>query len=104
MKKNRKPQPISREYYESLVDAANYLDFALTELDGGDRYETMSTLLDARLMVLNVYPSDGSTTCRMLGGRYGYPFICSECGAEFDVDIIHGELRYCPNCGRTVVA
>lgn len=57
MKKNRKPQPISRDYYESLKDAANYLDFALTELDGGDRYETMSTLLDARLMVLNVVPS-----------------------------------------------
>lgn len=45
----------------------------------------------------------GRGTCEMLDGRYGYPFVCSECGAEFNADVIHGDVNYCPSCGRKVV-
>ena len=44
----------------------------------------------------------GRGTCKMLDGRYGYPFVCSECGAEFNADVIHGDVNYCPNCGRRI--
>ena len=54
--KSRPMQPVSWEYWNSLKDAASYLDQELTKLDGGDRYDVMSTLLEARLMVLNVNP------------------------------------------------
>lgn len=46
----------------------------------------------------------GRGTCRITdNGPWGYPYVCSECGASFDPDVNGGELNYCPNCGRKVV-
>lgn len=36
-------------------------------------------------------------------GPWGYPYVCSACGASFDPDINNGEFNYCPSCGRKVV-
>ena len=33
----------------------------------------------------------------------GYPLECSECRAWYGVNVLRGELRFCPNCGRRVV-
>lgn len=42
-------------------------------------------------------------TCRITdNGPWGYPYVCSACGASFDADVNNGEFNYCPNCGRRV--
>ena len=51
------PYGFDEDAFEAYWGYDGEEDEELTELDGGDRYETMSTLLDARLMVLNVVPS-----------------------------------------------
>lgn len=46
----------------------------------------------------------GPGTCRIAdNGPWGYPYVCSACGASFDPDVNNGEFNYCPNCGRKVV-
>ena len=52
-KKKRTPRKISKEYYDSIMDAAHYVDYCLSELDG-DRYDCASVLTEARLMVLGI--------------------------------------------------
>lgn len=42
---------ISREYLESMQDAAKYLDHCIKELSGEDT-DFFSTLLDARLLII----------------------------------------------------
>ena len=43
-------------------------------------------------------------TCELTAnGPWGYPYVCSACGASFDPDVNNGEFNYCPNCGRKVV-
>lgn len=37
-------------------------------------------------------------------GPWGYPYVCSACGASFDADVNGGDFNYCPNCGRRVVS
>ena len=45
----------------------------------------------------------GLGTCRITdNGPWGYPYVCSACGASFDADVNNGEFNYCPNCGRRV--
>lgn len=47
----------------------------------------------------------GRGTCHLEKvASYGYPFECSECKAWYGVNVLRGELRFCPNCGRKVVA
>lgn len=44
-----------------------------------------------------------SGTCHITdNGPWGYPYVCSACGASFDPDVNGGELNYCPNCGRRI--
>lgn len=46
----------------------------------------------------------GSGTCHITdNGPWGYPYVCSECGASFDPDVNNGNFNFCPNCGRRVV-
>ena len=46
----------------------------------------------------------GVGTCHITdNGPWGYPYVCSACGASFDPDVNNGEFNYCPNCGRKVV-
>lgn len=46
----------------------------------------------------------GAGTCHITdNGPWGYPYVCSACGASFDPDVNNGEFNYCPNCGRKVV-
>ena len=46
----------------------------------------------------------GPGTCEVTdNGSWGYPHVCSACGASFDMDVNNGEFYYCPNCGRKVV-
>jgi hypothetical protein len=46
----------------------------------------------------------GAGTCSITdNGPWGYPYVCSECGASFDTDVNNGEINFCPNCGRRVV-
>ena len=42
---------ISKEYLESMQDAAKYLDHCIKELSGEDT-DFFSTLLDARLLII----------------------------------------------------
>ena len=45
----------------------------------------------------------GRGKCRITdNGPWGYPYVCSACGASFDPDVNNGEFNYCPNCGRKV--
>ena len=44
------------------------------------------------------------TCCITDSGPWGYPYVCSECGASFDPDVNGGEFNFCPNCGRKVVS
>lgn len=45
----------------------------------------------------------GRGTCRITdNGPWGYPYVCSACGASFDADVNNGEFNFCPNCGRRV--
>ena len=45
-----------------------------------------------------------SGTCHITdNGPWGYPYVCSECGASFDPDVNNGEFNFCPNCGRRIV-
>ena len=42
-------------------------------------------------------------TCNITdNGPWGYPYVCSACGASFDPDVNNGEFNYCPNCGRRI--
>ena len=46
----------------------------------------------------------GGGECELTdNGPWGYPYVCSACGASFDPDVNGGEFNYCPNCGRKVV-
>lgn len=46
----------------------------------------------------------GPGTCRITdNGPWGYPYVCSACGASFDPDVNNGEFNYCPNCGARVI-
>lgn len=46
----------------------------------------------------------GAGTCHITdNGPWGYPYVCSECGASFDPDVNGGDFNFCPNCGRKVV-
>lgn len=48
--------------------------------------------------------AEGRGTCRITdNGPWGYPYVCSACGASFDPDVNNGEFNYCPNCGAKVV-
>lgn len=79
----------------------------MTYTDDADFMPSASNTFDVTLYNLTpeqaVEATLGRGTCRLLDGRYGYPFVCSECHAEFSVDFLCGRLRYCPNCGRRVV-
>ena len=45
----------------------------------------------------------GRGTCHITdSGPWGYPCVCSACGASSDADVNNGEFNYCPNCGRRV--
>lgn len=45
----------------------------------------------------------GVGTCHITdNGPWGYPYVCSACGASFDPDVNNGEFNYCPNCGARV--
>lgn len=66
--------------------------------------------LDLGTSMSNVSPEQaivatlGSGTCHIKEvASYGYPFECSACKAWYGVDVLRGELRFCPNCGRKVV-
>ena len=44
-----------------------------------------------------------SGTCHITdNGPWGYPYVCSACGASFDPDVNGGEFNYCPNCRRRI--
>lgn len=46
----------------------------------------------------------GRGTCRITdNGPWGYPYVCSACGASYDADVNNGEFNFCPNCGARVV-
>lgn len=83
---------------ETMVDEP--LDLLYVERpDGTLRVFVRSYLTPAQAVEATL----GRGTCEMLDGGYGSPFVCSECGAEFNADVIHGDVNYCPNCGRKVV-
>jgi len=46
---------------------------------------------------------ESSGTCHITdNGPWGYPYVCSACGASFDPDVNNGEFNHCPNCGRRI--
>ena len=46
----------------------------------------------------------GQGKCQLTdNGPWGYPYVCSACGASYDPDILNGDWNFCPNCGRKVV-
>ena len=66
---------------------------------------TPEQAIAATLGVTDARPtqSESSGTCRITdNGPWGYPYVCSACGASFDPDVNNGEFNYCPNCGRRV--
>ena len=79
---------------------------ALTMLDSAMRMEeaadTIISLRD-RLQAAEL----GSGTCHSTTDCSAWCFACSECGKSFprnDLHLAHnhGEINYCPNCGRKV--
>ena len=48
--------------------------------------------------------SERTGTCHITdNGPWGYPYVCSACGASFDTDVNGGEFNFCPNCGAKVI-
>lgn len=45
----------------------------------------------------------GNGECELVdNGPWGYPYTCSACCAQYDTDILNGDLNHCPNCGKAV--
>ena len=68
---------------------------------------------DGTLTVDNLTPEQaisatlGNGTCRSTTDDNAWCFACSECGKSFPRSQLHlahnhGEINYCPNCGRKV--
>ena len=60
---------------------------------------------NAKLGATDARPTqeESSGTCHITdNGPWGYPYVCSACGASFDTDVNNGEFNYCPNCGRRI--
>lgn len=52
----------------------------------------------------NCTSSERTETCELTdNGLWGYPYVCSACGASFDADVNGGDFNFCPNCGAKVV-
>ena len=81
-----------------------------TEFDAADgRLVRAVEALDGTICLSHITPEQaiaatlGTGTCHVTdNGPWGYPYVCSACGASFDPDVNNGELNYCPNCGRRV--
>lgn len=65
--------------------------------------EWLDALKDAIADELDEVDAKVPGTCDVTdNGPWGYPYVCSACGASFDPDVNNGEFNYCPNCGRLV--
>ena len=63
-----------------------------------------SDITDAYMRGVEVGRTLGTGTCHITdNGPWGYPYVCSACGASFDPDVNGGEFNYCPNCGAKAV-
>lgn len=72
-----------------------YANRSDTTLDVSLRNVTPEQAVDATL---------GRGECELTdNGPWGYPYVCSACGASFDADANGGNFNFCPNCGRRVV-
>lgn len=88
--------------------ADEYVHFAWT--DGERVYKVYRfNTDDGTLCIDGITPEQaiaatlGSGTCHITdNGPWGYPYVCSECGAAYDPDVLNGEFNFCPNCGRHV--
>lgn len=74
-------------------------------LDTGYIAVTPEQAIAATLGATDAKPTqvESSGTCHITdNGPWGYPYVCSACGASFDPDVNGGEFNYCPNCGRRI--
>ena len=92
-----------------------YTEFCTRTVVDGERYYidvrhyTVQPNVVGSLIVTGLTPEQaieatlGRGTCHITdNGPWGYPYVCSACGASFDPDVNNGEFNYCPNCGRKV--
>lgn len=51
----------------------------------------------------NCTNGERTETCELTdNGPWGYPYVCSACGASFDADVNGGDFNFCPSCGRRI--
>lgn len=88
--------------HETFYSVDNGVGFIVTEFP---EIQRMSLACDMRITPEQAVEATlGRGTCRITdNGPWGYPYVCSACGASFDPDVNNGEFNYCPNCGRRVV-
>lgn len=93
------------EFYEDLSNGSTSL--VLQHRDGMTRLTITSDMTPAERFVTPeqaIAATMERGTCHITdSGPWGYPYVCSACGASFGPDVNNGEVNFCPNCGRKVV-
>ena len=88
------------KFYETLEEPERGV-FAVVTTD----WLTPEQAIAATLGATDAKPTqaESSGTCHITdNGPWGYPYVCSACGASFDPDVNNGEFNHCPNCGRRI--
>ena len=86
----------------------NGIDLTFTPMRDGLVCSTVLTPVQAIAATLGATDArptqeESSGTCHITdNGPWGYPYVCSACGASFDPEVYDGEFNYCPNCGRRI--
>jgi len=98
--------------YEPTSESTGAYRIAADEISGGRLQVRMFNVTPTQAIEAalgscncsnNCTNSERTGTCRITdNGPWGYPYVCSECGASFDADVNNGEFNFCPNCGRRV--
>jgi len=90
--------------YEQTGEDTGIYRFAANEISGGFLQFDMFRITPAQAIAATL----GAGTCRSTTDDSAWCFVCSECGKSFPRSDLHfahnhGEINYCPNCGRRVI-
>lgn len=94
-------KPINVFHYQAQPMGEDRL---LIELQLATPEQAIAATLSSCNCSNNCANSERTRTCHITdNGPWGYPYVCSACGASFDPDVNNGEFNFCPNCGAKVV-